>query len=234
MKQILFIITIVLSTNQMVYAQKLNHTIWTDFLKKHVSENGNVDYKSIKANGADLNNYLNQFIGIAPNNNWTKQETLAYWINAYNAFTIKLIIDNYPLKSIKDIDNPWDKKCIPINGEMASLNHIEHEILRKMDEPRIHFAIVCASQSCPKLLNKAYVADKLEQQLTDATKDFLRDNSKNNIAPNQLELSKIFKWFAKDFKQNGSLIDFLNQYSEVKISKDAKIKYRDYNWDLND
>ena len=103
-----------------------------------------------------------------------------------------------------------------------------------MDEPRIHFAIVCASESCPKLQNEAFVADKLEEQLTLVTKEFLGDNTKNKITVNQLELSKIFKWFSKDFKQNGSLIDFINQYSELQISKDAKIKYLDYSWNLNE
>lgn len=215
-------------------AQQIDHSIWTIFLQKHVSESGNVDYKNINVNDSDLINYLSQFIEISHNDSWSKNESLAYWINAYNVFTIKLIIDNYPVKSIKDIKNSWDQKYFPINGEMISLNHIEHEILRKMDEPRFHFAIVCASESCPKLRKEAYQAEKLEEQLTQATKDFLNDNSKNKITANQLELSKIFKWFTKDFKQNGSLIDFLNQYSVVKISEDAKINYLDYSWELND
>ena len=234
MKHFVIILFLIISSNQSLLAQKIDHAIWTVFLQKHVSNSGNVDYENIKANDSDLNNYLNQFIEISPNNTWNKNEKLAYWINAYNAFTIKLIIDNYPLKSIKDIKNPWDQKFIPISGEMISLNHIEHEILRNMGEPRIHFAIVCASESCPKLLNEAYVWGKLEQQLTGATKDFLRDKSKNKITGNDLQLSKIFKWFSKDFKQNDSLIDFLNKYSDVKISEDAKINYLDYSWELND
>ena len=115
-----------------------------------------------------------------------------------------------------------------------SLNYIEHDILRRMDEPRIHFAIVCASVSCPKLNNKAYTAENLETQLTQATKDFLSDSNRNSISKDYLELSKIFKWFGYDFTKNGSLIDFLKMYSGVQISKDAKIKFKDYNWDLND
>lgn len=213
------------------------HLMWEELLQKHVSDNGNVNYTSLKNDQKDLLGYLHVLTMMSSHKDFKtlpRKEILAYWINAYNAFTVKLIIDNYPVQSIKDIKDPWDQKFIPINGELISLNDIEHEILRKMDEPRIHFAIVCASESCPKLLNEAYVADKLEEQLTNATKTFLNDNSKNIITSNQLELSKIFKWFTIDFKQQGSLIDFLNQYSEVLISDDAKISYLEYNWDLND
>ena len=103
-----------------------------------------------------------------------------------------------------------------------------------MGEPRIHFALVCAAQSCPKLYNKAFTAENLEEDLSKLTREFLADESKNNMSEYSIKLSKIFKWFAKDFKQNGSLIDFLNQYSEVTISNKARKSFKDYNWDLND
>ncbi|PNQ75465.1 DUF547 domain-containing protein [Hanstruepera neustonica] len=225
-----FLLVSVVSTK----AQSMDHNLWTSFLQKHVSITGQVDYKNILADDTELKAYIQQLNNNTPNKNWSKNETLAYWINAYNALTIDLILRNYPVKSIKDIKDPWDQKYYSFNGQMLSLNQIEHDILRKMDEPRIHFAIVCASESCPKLLNEAYVTNKLEEQLTNATKTFVNDNSKNIIRSNQLELSKIFKWFTKDFKQQGSLIDFLNQYSAVPISDDAKISYLEYNWDLND
>ena len=102
-----------------------------------------------------------------------------------------------------------------------------------MDEPRIHFAIGCASESCPKLQNKAYSANNQEEQLSIATKDFLSDASKNELSENSIKLSKIFKWFSKDFKTDGSLIEFLNQYSEITINENAKKSYKDYSWDLN-
>ena len=114
------------------------------------------------------------------------------------------------------------------------LETIEHEILRKMNEPRIHFAINCASFSCPPLLNEAFTEEKLEAQLTQVTKTFLADSKRNTISENELEISKIFKWFSKDFEQNGSLIDFLNTYSDVKISKDADVDFKDYDWSLNE
>ena len=232
MKRLVILITFILiSLNSK--AQKIDHTLWSSFLQKHVTANGNVNYKSIKANEADLNTYLNQFVKISPQESWAKNETLAYWINAYNAFTIKLIIDNYPVNSIKDIKNPWDKKFIPVDGKMISLNFIEHSILRKMNEPRIHFAINCASVSCPKLLNKAYLPETLDSQLDVATTTFISSEN-NSIKQDKLALSKIFKWFAEDFKKEGSLIDFLNNYSKTKINSHPKIVYFDYNWDLNE
>ena len=103
-----------------------------------------------------------------------------------------------------------------------------------MNEPRIHFAIVCASFSCPKLQNKAFEATNLYGQLTNATKSFLSDSKRNSISENNIELSKIFQWFSQDFNQNGSLIDFLNLYSDVKISEKAKKNFKDYDWTLNE
>tara|TARA_R110000868_G_scaffold720_4_gene5249 strand:+ start:10124 stop:10777 length:654 start_codon:yes stop_codon:yes gene_type:complete len=217
-----------------VRSQHFDNSQWTSILQNHVSNDGHVDYKAITLNTKKLDTYLNSFSKVTPNNTWTKNETLAFWINAYNAFTIKLIIDNYPIKSIKNIKNPWDKKFIKIGTQTMSLNHIEHDILRKMSEPRIHFAIVCASVSCPRLQNEAFSASKLDSQLDKAAFEFLSDFTKNNITENNLSLSKIFQWFSKDFKQKGDLIHFLNLYAQVKISKNAKIKFKDYNWNLND
>lgn len=217
-----------------IKAQNINHTSWDTFLKTHVDSEGHVNYKGIKDSPKQLNAYLDLLSKKQPNPSTSKNEKLAYWINAYNAFTIKLIIDNYPLKSIKDIGSPWDKKFIPLTNKSVSLNYIEHEILRKMDEPRIHFGIVCASVSCPNLLNEAFTASKLETQLTTATKTFLTDPSKNNLTENTIKISNIFKWFTKDFKQNGTLIDFLNRYSDIQISPKAKKSYKDYNWNLNE
>lgn len=217
-----------------VTAQNFDNSIWYETLVSYVNENGNVNYKVLKENDADLNTYLRQFEKTNPTEQWTKAEKLAYWINAYNAFTVKLIIDNYPVKSIKDIEKPWDKEFISIGGKLLSLNHIEHEILRKMDEPRIHFAIVCASVSCPKLQNIAFESSTIEAQLANATKEFLADSTRNNLSQNKIKISKLFKWFSSDFKQEGSLIDFLNKYSEITISKKASKSYKDYDWNLNE
>jgi hypothetical protein len=212
-----------------------NHELWDQLLKKHVSDSGNVDYIGFKQNSKDLSTYIKMLqMAYQSIYKYTKNQQLAYWINAYNALTIDLILRNYPLKSIKDIKDPWDQRLWKFGDKWINLNTIEHEILREMDEPRIHFAIVCASVSCPKLQNKAFEADTLETQLTEATKEFLEDTDRNEINANDIKISKIFRWFAKDFKTNGSIIDFINQYTDVNISNNAKTSFMDYDWGLND
>ena len=181
-----------------------------------------------------LTNYITALGDNMPNNAWSKADKMAYWINAYNSMTVDLILRNYPIESIKDIKDPWKQRLWKLGTKWYNLDEIEHQILRKMDEPRIHFGIVCASFSCPKLINEAFTASGLEVQLTKATKDFLSDPERNNISTNTIKLSKIFKWFAKDFKTEGSLIDFLNKYSDITISNSAKKSFKDYNWNLNE
>ena len=215
-------------------APKNLHSNWTSILQSNVSDKGAVDYANIKKQRDNLNKYIKSLTAYLPAETWSKKEKLAYWINAYNALTVDLIIRNYPVKSIKDIKNPWKQRLWKLGDKTYSLEEIEHDILRKMNEPRIHFAIVCASYSCPKLQNKAFIAEDLETQLTTATKEFLADKNRNEISENSIELSKIFSWFSKDFTENGTLIEFLNQYSMVQISPKAKKRFKDYNWALNE
>ncbi|NHN27228.1 DUF547 domain-containing protein [Flavobacterium jejuense] len=213
----------------------IDHSEWNALLKKNVSNTGNVNYRGFIRDKAMLENYLNTLATKIPDETWSKNAKLAYWINVYNAFTVKLIVDNYPIKSIKDISNPWEKKFFTLEGSNYSLEQVENEILRKMNEPRIHFAINCASYSCPNLANQAYTSNTMERQLTDASKKFINDSSKNNISENEIKISEIFNWFSKDFKNtNTSVIDFLNKYSATKISNEAKVSYLDYNWSLNE
>jgi hypothetical protein len=212
----------------------INHNLWDDLLHKYVTTNGKVNYKGFKEDYTTLQNYIQLLANKVPNNTWSKQEQLAYWINAYNALTVDLILRNYPVKSIKDINNPWKQRLWKLGDNMYDLDEIEHDILRNMNEARIHFAIVCASYSCPKLQNEAFTAEKLDMQLTKATKEFLADSRRNEISENNIRISKIFDWFSKDFTKDGSLIDFLNQYSEVKISPNAKKRYKEYHWALNE
>lgn len=210
------------------------HKSWGQLLNRFVDEKGNVNYSGFKKESETLNRYLEQLGSNTVNENWSKNKKLAYYINLYNAATVKLILDNYPLRSITVIKKPWDKKWIKNNGELISLGQIEHKILRKMNEPRIHFAINCASFSCPKLLNEAYTEDKLEKQLQRAAKEFINDPSRNIISENEVKLSKIFKWYKKDFESNGSLKAYLNQYLKSSINPDTKIEYIKYNWSLNE
>lgn len=214
--------------------EAFNHNRWNLLLQKHVSEDGKVNYKAFKNNPIELHVYIDSLGENMPNDQWNDQDKLAYWINAYNAMTIDLIIKNYPVKSIQDIKEPWKQRLWKLGSKWYNLNEIEHQILRKMNEPRIHFGIVCASYSCPKLQNEAFTALQLDAQLTKATREFLADLNRNSITSDNINISKIFKWFSKDFKQNGNIIDFINQYSDVQISSKAKTSFKDYNWNLNE
>ncbi len=210
-----------------------NHSSWNEILEQYVSTQGNVNYRGLNKNKTPLRNYITSLGENMPNSSWSKSEKMAYWINAYNAMTVDLILRNYPVKSIKDIKDPWKQRLWKLGSKWYNLDEIEHKILRKTGDARIHFAIVCASYSCPKLANKAFTATSLELQLNIATKAFLMDTERNRISKNNIKLSKIFKWFADDFKTNGSLIDFLNTHSDITISKNAKKSFMDYNWNLN-
>ncbi len=231
MKKILLII-LLLSIKS--FSQNVDYKNYGSFLKKYVSNSGNVSYDKIKVNKTELDEIANQLTESKPTDKWSKNEKMAYYINIYNVFTIKSIVDNYPVKSIKDISNVWDKKIIPQGKILYSLSDIENKILRKMGDPRIHFAINCASFSCPKLDNEIYTAEKLDKQLDAGAKEFINDKSKNVITASEIKLSNIFDWYSSDFKEeSGSVIDFLNRFSNTKIDKKAKSKFLDYNWSLN-
>lgn len=214
--------------------QNVDHTAWDILLKKYVDDKGNVNYKEWKTEKGELIDYLDYLAKNPISNTAEKEEQLAYYINLYNAGTVQLILENYPLKSIKNIFRPWGKDRLMIGDDNYSLSEIEHGILRRMNEPRIHFAINCASFSCPKLINEAYVASKMDEQLEAATFQFINDSTKNNITGNSVQLSRIFKWYKGDFDQQKSLVDYLNVYSNIKIKLDAEIDFLTYDWSLNE
>lgn len=223
-----------------------SHEGWTALVKKHANADGFVNYKGFIKDKAQLQSYLDMLSANPPAGDWTKEDKIAYWLNAYNAFTVKLIIDHYPLKSIKDlgpkkqiifINTPWDKKFFKIGSKTMTLNRIEHRILRRQfREPRIHFALNCASISCPKLRREAYEGAKLNAQLTDQGKEFLRDEKRNQPSAKDPKLSSIFDFYGMDMKKwsGKTLIQYINQFSAVKINEDAEIEYLNYNWNLND
>lgn len=240
---IIFLLGVALTANSQ---RKPSHEAFDALLKKYVSLEGKVNYKGFIKDSVNLNGYLNLLSQTPPDvKTWSKEEQMAYWINAYNAFTIKLIIKYYPIKSIKDIgssiqipfvNTPWDIKFINIGNEKLDLNTIEHGKLRKsFDEPRVHMALVCASKSCPILLNEAYNAKQLDDQLTRQTKAFLADSFRNKVSPDKPQLSMIFNWYGMDFsKKGGSVTTFVNAYSPIKIKPKTKITYIDYDWGLNE
>ncbi|MDP4813851.1 MAG: DUF547 domain-containing protein [Saprospiraceae bacterium] len=225
------------------YANPVQHGEWDVLVKKHVSKNGMVDYQGFLKDKKQLQVYLDKLSANRPTSKWSKNEKMAFWINAYNAFTVKLILDNYPIKSIKDIkrgipfvNSVWDIAFIPMGKEKIDLNYIEHTILRKeFKDPRIHAAINCASFSCPLLRNEAYYASRLDEQLNDAMRRFVNDSQRNQLDKSNIKISKIFSWFAGDFKLNGSsVVDYLNKYAKKRVQSNAKIDFLEYQWELND
>ncbi|MBL1281199.1 MAG: DUF547 domain-containing protein [Fluviicola sp.] len=215
----------------------LKYTSLTSFLKAHVSSSGKVNYAKIKTNMAQLDAIIKEIEENYPTADWSRNEKLVYWINAYNVYTLKLVASNYPLKSIKDITaKPWHKKFIKLGGSTISLNDIEHSKIRgNYNEPRIHFALNCASGSCPILLNKAFTTQSLNYQLTALTKRYLKDSAQNDFSnPKSIKISSLFNWYKEDFaKKEGSVIDFINKYRTEQL-KNPKISYLDYDWSLND
>lgn len=212
------------------------HKTWDNLLRKYVAENGDVNYKGLKKEEKLLDHYLQTLSEQTPKEEWTSKAQMAYWINSYNAFTVKLILNHYPIGSIKEIEDgePWDFHFIELGNREYSLNEIEHEILRpKYKDARIHFAVNCASISCPKLYNRAFTAENIEESLDLLAKAFINNEEKNSLSASAIEISKIFEWYIDDFHADGSLIDFLNHYSAVKINQDAEIAYKTYNWELN-
>lgn len=212
---------------------KISHHPWNVLLQKYVTTDGKVDYAGFKKDRVALEAYLKLLNDNIPKDEWSKAETMAFWINAYNAHTIDLIVKNYPLTSITDLDggDPWKVKRISIGGKMYSLNNIEHDILRPTyKDARIHFAVNCAAKSCPKIYNQAWTESNLEANLEKLTKEFVNNTVENQITANKVNLSKIFEWYKSDF---GDLISFLNKFSTIKISPKAVVTFNEYDWKLN-
>ncbi|MFM2266924.1 MAG: hypothetical protein RL757_365 [Bacteroidota bacterium] len=231
MKWLSFVALLSLTTS--VFGQTgISHDAWNNLLQNCVSETGDVDYKGLKEQKTELDAYCKMLSEISPKEDWSKEEKLTFWMNAYNAFTIQLIVSNYPLKSITQLDDEktWDVKRIKIGGKKYSLNDIENNILRKLGDARIHFGINCAAKSCPPVHNEAFTPENVNEKLEFATRSFINNKLSNEIGSKTVKVSKIFKWYAADFP---NLISFLNTYSDKKINKTAAITFQDYDWSLN-
>ena len=219
-----------------------DHGIYADLLARYVDK-GHVDYQGFKTEEQKLDQYLSVLEHIDVKQ-LPRNEQFAFYINAYNAWTIKLVLSGYPgVTSIKDLGtifkSPWKKKICRIGGDIITLDDIEHEIIRpKFKDPRVHFAINCAALSCPPLLARPYLGSTLEQQLDEVTRAFVNDAKSNYLTGNTLYVSKIFKWFSEDF--NNDIIGFFLKYAndDFKLEleskrKEVKIKYLYYDWSLN-
>lgn len=213
-----------------------NTEIWNTILSSSVSEKGAVDYRAIQKQKDQLNTYLSSIKQNPPKESWSVAMKTAYWINTYNAFTVQLIIMNYPIQSIMKIEGgkAWDLKFIEIGGEMYSLNNIEHDILRKKYfDPRLHFVLNCAAKSCPRLYNRAITENNIEAVMQKLTVEFINDSQKNYLSTNSIMISQLFNWYKDDFNKKGTTVDFLNIYSKQKINQEAKISFKEYDWSLN-
>ncbi|MFT6927835.1 MAG: hypothetical protein ACJAZP_003480 [Psychromonas sp.] len=237
-------------------AADFQHQQWDQLLKKHVvnihqGQATQVDYAGMKTDRVELKQYLADLSKVSDVTfqGWSESQRLAFLINAYNAWTVELILTEYPnLESIKDLgslfSSPWKKDFIPLLGKTRSLDNIEQDLIRgNFKEPRIHFALNCASIGCPALRGEAYQSDLLEAQLSDAINLFLSDSSRNRLQGNELQISKIFKWYQNDFEQQQTLAQFLvkhgkalklaEQQQQALLREDIDIEYLDYNWSLN-
>jgi hypothetical protein len=240
-----------------------SHAAWSALLKRHVvllrgGQASQVRYAGFAADRAALKAYLDSLSAVpaAAFNAFGKAQQMAFLINAYNAFTIELILTKYPnLASIKDLgsllSNPWKPKWVPLLGDKLSLDDIEHGNLRargRFDDPRIHFAVNCASVGCPMLREEAFVPERLDAQLDEQTVRFLSDRTRNRYRDGRLQVSKIFDWYGEDFRLGhrgiGSLAGFLARHAELLAdapadrelvrTQKADIGFLDYDWALND
>ncbi|WP_372942159.1 DUF547 domain-containing protein [Shewanella sp.] len=245
-----------------VQTEQALHQQWQALVSQHVKpinhgSSSAVDYAAMQQQRTQLQSYLKQLSSISQKqfDAWNKASQLAFLINAYNAWTVELILTKYPdIESIKDLgglfSSPWDKSVIPLLGKTRSLNDIEHKLIRGSDrynDPRIHFAVNCASIGCPALLEEAYTGAKLEQQLDAQTKRFLADSSRNYAKGDTVYLSAIFKWYGDDFTQGFAGADSveaflllypnalqLNAEQQAAAKKQQlDIDFLDYNWSLN-
>ena len=245
-----------------VSAKGFDHQVWDTLLKQHVVElNGGqasqVDYQGFADDKTELDRYLADLSKLKSGefDAWPKDEQLAFLINAYNAWTVDLILTKWPdLDSIKDLggffSSPWSQSFIPLLGETRSLDDIEHTLIRGSDryqDPRIHFAVNCASIGCPALRNEAYTGKHLDTQLEEQTRLFLQDRSRNRAEAGKLLLSSIFKWYRGDFEKGwqgyASLEQFLVDHAtDLSLTseeiqklkdKDMSIRFLDYEWSLN-
>ena len=256
-------VAMILAGNGAAIAQDFDHTHGQfDGVLKQFVQNGLVDYAGLKANPGKLDRYLDSLAKVTESqfNSWNEIQRLACLINLYNAATLRLILNHYPLKSIKDIGSlfkgPWDQPVVRFFGRTLTLNTLEHEILRKKyTEPGIHMALVCAAMGCPPLRGEAYVAEKLDAQLDDQAKQFLGNSIKFRIDRKKsvVFLSPIFKWYGEDFRGKYSpragfdglnetqraVVNFCSRYlsPEDRSYLEAggySIDFLDYDWSLNE
>ncbi len=219
----------------------MSHQSWQAFLDKYLVVDGDntlIRYVRVSQNDKQqLKSYLSELASIDPRT-LNKAEQYAYWVNLYNAITVDLILDNYPVKSITKLGGlfsfgPWGDDVITITGQTLTLNDIEHRILRPIwNDPRTHYAVNCASLGCPNLQSQAFTSANTEALLEQAANTFINSKKGADINGDKATLSSIYDWFAKDFEAQGGIIAHMAKYNPELTGFDGTIDY-DYNWDLN-
>lgn len=221
-----------------------DHSSFDQLLGQLVDADGFVDYAGLEGRSAELDNYI-AVLAEAPFDQMARDERLALLINAYNAFTLRLILDYYPTDSIRDIPSAerWDAVRWTLAGGTYSLNQIEHELVRaNFREPRIHFALVCAAVGCPTLRTEAYVGERLEEQLEDQTRHTHASERWVRYHPddNTIELTSLYEWYKDDFEQvAGSILDYAARYrqdlaADLEAGREIRVRFLDYDWSLNE
>lgn len=258
---IIFVTTILIAP--FTQAANFSHDAWNQLLGEYVTpiregQASVVDYAGMQESRLRLQSYTESLSAVSQSqfDQWPAQEQLAFLINAYNAWTVELVLSGYPdIESIKDLGgilrSPWSKSFIPLLGSSRSLDDIEHRMIRGSDrynDPRIHFAVNCASIGCPSLRPEAYAGDRLDSQLQDQLQLFLSDRTRNRLEQGTLMVSAIFKWYGEDFEKAGSGVESLQHFfagqgaalglsneeiAQLEAGKIA-IDYLDYDWRLND
>ena len=224
---------------------ELSHELFDQVLQKYVDSQGRVNYAGLKNDLGTLESYLDLLAVNAPSDRATFQTGLAFWINAYNALTIKGVLDHYPTTSVRKIKlfgGFFSRIKFQVGGRSYALDNIEHDIIRsEFGDPRIHFALVCASLGCPILENRAFVPETLEERLDNATANFINNPEKVRLDRENgvLHLSQIFEWYAEDFEDtHDSVINFISEYlpeadTAFLARAEIQIQYLQYDWRLN-
>lgn len=239
----LLFLLLALTAPPRAHARGVDYGVYAELLRDHV-RNGVVDYAGLKKREKDLDAFL-AVIGRVNPDTLSLDEQKAYYINAYNAWTIKLILDNYPVKSIRDIggvfSNPWKIEFVRIAGRPSTLDHIERGILRpRFKDPRVHAAINCASRSCPPLRSEPYDGKWIEMQLDEAARVFVNDQALNRLEGNVLMASAIFDWFGEDFGGKPGIVAFIRRHADERFrhaldqaGERLELRFLKYDWSLN-
>lgn len=238
---LLFVLVPFLSADLLGFDQ--THKAWDRVVSKRV-KGGNFDYKGLKKNRADLDRYVDALAAVRKSDfqRWNAGDRLAFLINLYNAATVQLVVDHYPVRSIRDIGGekgPWKTPVVRVFGTKVTLDHLEHEMIRAgFREPRIHFAVNCASVGCPPLRDEAFTGARLELQLREQTDAFLRNRKINRLDGNVLRLSPLFDWFKEDFTRRGQSVEdyvapYFSKSDQKKIFSGVKVEFGEYDWSLN-